>query len=149
MSDANEAIKRLGESVEEPLRIKGVYEIYPDSDSGVGGYDSDAAFLIDEYIGYTAKSWYTNGHIPEEEEQELRNSLTGILVQFEYWQDEDEDFEAGYEDGEILFIICNDGGLCGEDQMGKNYPDDVYEKARDAAYKRVGVKYTGYCGPEY
>lgn len=148
MSDANEAIKRLGESVEQPLRIKGVHEIYPDYDSGVGGYDSDAAFLIDEYIGYMAKSWYTNGHIPEEEEQEIRDSLTAVLVEFEYWHDEDEDFEAGYEDGEILFIICDDGGLCGVDLMGQDFPDGVFEQARDAAYKHVGIEYTMYCGPE-
>lgn len=62
----NDAAEELAE-VEEPVKIKDVDEIRPESD-GWGSLGSDAQFLIDEYIGDLARRNYTNGRIPEGEE---------------------------------------------------------------------------------
>lgn len=79
----NDAAEELAE-VEEPVKIKDVDEITPESD-GYGSLGSDAQFLIDEYIGDLARKYYRNGHIPEDEEEEIRDALVPVYVEFEYW----------------------------------------------------------------
>jgi hypothetical protein len=143
----NDAAEELAE-VEEPVKIKDVDEITPEED-GFGGYASDVRHLIDEYIGDQARKYYINRHIPEDEEQEIRENLVGVYVKFEYWAPEDEDYEAGYDDGEVLFIIDKtDGSLCNVDWFECNYPDNVYDEVEDAAYKYLGVKKGINCCPD-
>lgn len=147
----NDAAEEL-EGLEEPFKIVDVDEITPDSD-GYGSLGSDAQFLIDEYIGDQARRYYRNGVIPEDEEEELRNNLTAVLVEFKFWKDEDEDNYAGYEDGQIMYIIDTDGWQCNVDFFDYNgraleLPKEVYEGARDAAFKYVGVPYKGDCSPD-
>ena len=143
----NDAAEALAE-VEEPVKIKEVDEITPDND-GYGSLGSDANFLIDEYINDQARKYYTNRHIPEDEEDEIRNSLTAVYVEFEFWAPEDDDYEAGYDDGRMMFIIDKDNGnLCNVDKFnsvsGADYPDGVYEIVEDAAYKHIGVTHDKY-----
>ena len=143
----NDAAEALAE-VEEPVKIKEVDEITPDND-GFGSLGSDANFLIDEYIGDMARRNYTNGHIPEDEEEEIRNALTAVYVEFEYWAPEDEDYEAGYDDGRMMFIIDKDtGDLCNLDKFNSvseaDYPDGVYEIVEAAAYKHLGITHDKY-----
>ncbi len=116
-----------------PFRLKGVDEITPDNDS-YGYYASDARFLIDEYLGKQAKAYYRNGHIPEDEEEEWRECLAAVLVEFEYWMPEDEDNYAGYEDGKMLFIIDRrDGELCEVDDFTNDRPEEIPDEAREEA----------------
>ena len=127
-----------------PFKLKGVDEITPDND-GWGSYASDARFLIDEYLGKQAKAYYTNGHIPEDEEEEWRECLAAVLVEFEYWMPEDEDNYAGYEDGKMLFIIDKcDGELCEVDDFTngrpEEIPDEAREEAKKEAYNFLGIK---------
>ena len=127
-----------------PFKVKGVDEITPDND-GWGSYASDARFLIDEYLGKQAKAYYTNGHIPEDEEEEWRECLAAVLVEFEYWMPEDEDNYAGYEDGKMLFIIDKcDGELCEVDDFTNGCPEEIPDEARDEAkkeaYNFLGIK---------
>jgi len=139
----NDAADELAE-VEEPVKNIKLWEITPDSD-GYGSLGSDAQFLIDEYIGDLARRSYTNGHIPEDEEQEIRDSLYAVYAEFEYWLPEDEDYDAGYEDGKIMFIICKDDGcLCGLDKFSETYPDEVYDKVEKEAYDFAGVTHDKY-----
>ena len=131
-----------------PFKLKGVDEITPDND-GWGSYASDARFLIDEYLGKQAKAYYTNGHIPEDEEEEWRECLAAVLVEFEYWMPEDEDNYAGYEDGQMMFIIDRDNGdMCNIDLFNNggefSYPDGVRELVEDAAYKYLGITHDKY-----
>ena len=143
----NDAADELAE-VEEPVKIQDVDEIAPEED-GFGSYASDVRHLIDEYIGDQARKYYTNRHIPEDEEQEIRENLVGVYVKFEYWAPEDEDYEAGYEEGEVIFIIDKtDGSLCNVDYFECNYPDNVYDEVEDAAYKYLGVKKGINCCPD-
>lgn len=142
----NDAADELAE-VEEPVKIQDVDEIAPEED-GFGSYASDVRYLIDEYINDQARKYYTNRHIPEDEEQELRDELVGVYVKFEYWAAADEEYDAGYEDGEVLFIIDkNDGSLCNVDYFECNYPDNVYDEVEAAAYKYLGVKKGINCCP--
>ena len=127
-----------------PFKLKGVDEITPDND-GWGSYASDARFLIDEYLGKQAKAYYTNGHIPEDEEEEWRECLAAVLVEFEYWMPEDEDNYAGYEDGKMLFVIDRrDGELCEVDDFTNGRPEEISDVAREEAekeaYKFLGIK---------
>lgn len=129
----------MGDSDSSQARfiLKDVDEITPDSDSW-GSYASDAQFLIDEYLGKQAKAYYTNGHIPEDEEEEWRECLKAVLVEFEYWCDEDEEYEAGYDDGKILFIIDKrDGEVEEYDEFSNDYPEDIFEKAKAKAIEYV------------
>lgn len=139
----NDAAEELAE-VEEPVKIKDVDEITPESD-GYGSLGSDAQFLIDEYIGDQARKYYTNRHIPEDEEEEIRDALVPVYVEFEYWAPADADYEAGYDDGKVLFIIDkNDGSLCNVDYFECNYPDNVYDEVENAAYKYLGITHDNY-----
>lgn len=137
----NDAADFLNE-VEEPVRNVQLDEIYPGYDGGIGsGLDSNAQFLIDEYIGDQAKKWYTNRHIPDDEEQEMRDSLVAVYAEFEYWAPEDEDYEEGYDRGQMMFIIDkDDGSLCNVDFYETDYSDEVYEIVKAKAYAKVGVK---------
>ena len=64
----NDAADFLNE-VEEPVRNMQLDEIYPGYDGGMGsGLDSDAQYLIDQYINDQARKYYRNRHIPEDEE---------------------------------------------------------------------------------
>lgn len=141
--------KKYNESseVNEPVKIKDIYEFSPDYDE-FGNYASDAAFLINEYINDQARKYYTNGVIPDDEEQEIRDALVAVYVKFEYWLPEDEDYEAGYEDGEIIFIIDrDDGSLCNIDLFNGDYPNEVRDEIETAAYKYLGVKPGTNCCP--
>ena len=143
----NDAAEELAE-VEEPVKIKDVDEITPESD-GYGSLGSDAQFLIDEYIGDLARKYYRNGHIPEDEEEEIRDALVPVYVEFEYWAPEDEDNYAGYEDGQMMFIIDRDNGdMCNIDLFNNggefSYPDGVRELVEDAAYKYLGITHDKY-----
>ena len=143
----NDAADELAE-VEEPVKIKDVDEITPESD-GYGSLGSDAQFLIDEYIGDLARRNYTNGKIPEDEEEEIRDALVPVYVEFEYWAPEDEDNYAGYEDGQMMFIIDRDNGdMCNIDLLNNEgefpYPDGVRELVEDAAYKYLGITHDKY-----
>lgn len=127
-----------------PFKLKGVDEITPDND-GWGSYASDARFLIDKYLREQAKAYYTNGHIPEDEEEEWRECLAAVLVEFEYWMPEDEDNYAGYEEGKMLFIIDKrDGELCEVDDFTNGRPEEISDEAREEAekeaYKFLGIK---------
>lgn len=114
-----------------------VDEITPEHDS-YGSLASDADFLIQQCIDDMAKSYYTNGVIPKDEEEELRSCLTPIYVEFEYWCEEDEEYDAGYEDGKIMFIIdTEDNKIIDSDTFSKDIPDDVFERAREEALKYI------------
>ncbi len=114
-----------------------VDEITPEHDS-YGSLASDAQFLIDEYIGSQAKKYYTNGHIPTDEEEAIRDSLTAIYVEFEYWCEEDEEYDAGYEDGKIMFIIdTSDNRIIDTDTFSKDIPEDVVDRAKEEALKYI------------
>ena len=139
----NDAAEELN-GLEEPFKLKEVNWIIPDNDSW-GSYASDAQFLIDKYLGEMAKAYYTNGHIPEDEEEEWRECLDAVLVEFEYWMPEDEDYYAGYRDGEMLFIINNsDGKLIDVDDFTNGHYEEISEIAREeaekAAYNFIGIK---------
>lgn len=113
-----------------------VDEITPEHDSW-GSLGSDADFLIQQYIDDMAKRYYTNGVIPEDEEEELRSYLTPIYVEFEYWHEEDE-YPEGYEDGQIMFIIdTSDNKVIDSDTFSEDIPDDAFERAREEALKYI------------
>lgn len=142
----NDAAEALAE-VEEPVKIKEVDEITPES-NGFGSLGSDAQFLIDEYIGDMARKNYRNGHIPEDEEQAIRDALACVYVEFEYWAPEDEDYEAGYDDGKALFIIDkDDGSLCNVDFFECVYPNEVRDFVENEAYNWIGVEKGINCCP--
>ena len=144
----NDAADELG-GLEEPVRIIDVDEIRPESDV-YGSLASDAQFLIDEYIGSQAKKYYTNGHIPEDEEEAIRDSLAAVYVEFEYWAEEDEDNYAGYEEGQTMFIIDrDDGSICGIDKFRNDYPDDVLDFVKGVACEHIGVKVGSDRSPRY
>ena len=110
--------------------------ITPEHDS-YGSLNSDADFMIQQYINDQAERYYTNGIIPEDEEEELRSYLIPINVEFEYWHEEDE-YPEGYEDGKIMFIIdTSDNQIIDSDTFSKDIPDDVFECAREAAMKYI------------
>ena len=114
-----------------------VDEITPEHDS-YGSLASDADFMIQKYINDIAKSYYTNGIIPDDEEEELRSCLTPVYVEFEYWCEEDEEYDAGYEDGKIMFIIdTSDNKIIDSDTFSKDIPDDAFERAREEALKYI------------
>ena len=114
-----------------------VNEITPEHD-GYGSLASDADFMIQQYINDQAKRYYRNGVIPEDEEEELRNYLTPIYVEFEYWCEEDEEYDAGYEDGKIMFIIdTSDDRIVDTDTFSKDIPEDVVDRAREKALKYI------------
>lgn len=113
-----------------------VDEIVPEHD-GYGSLGSNAEFMIQQYINDIAKSYYRNGVIPEDEEEELRSELTPIYVEFEYWHEEDE-YPEGYEDGKIMFIIdTSDNTIIDSDTFSEDIPDDVFERAREEALKYI------------
>lgn len=113
-----------------------VDEIIPEHDS-YGSLGSNAEFMIQQYINDIAKSYYRNGVIPEDEEEELRSELTPIYVEFEYWHEEDE-YPEGYEDGKIMFIIdTSDNKVIDSDTFSEDIPDDVFERAREEALKYI------------
>lgn len=72
-----------GSSSNEPVKFKDVSEIVPDRD-GFGSLGSNAAFLIDEYVGDIARRWYSNGRIPENEERAITDaphrSIRGVRL---------------------------------------------------------------------
>lgn len=69
-------------------------------------------------------------------------------MEFDYWMPEDEEYEAGYEEGKAMFIIDkNDGSLCNMDVCG-DYPDEAVERAKKEAYKYLGVKPGENCCPD-
>ena len=106
---------------------------------------SDADYLIDEYINDKAKKYYTNGHIPEDEEEEIRDALVAVYVTFEHWMPEDDDNYAGYEDGQAMFIIDqDDGSLCNVDFFDRDYPQEVQDFVMEAAYKHIGATHDKY-----
>jgi hypothetical protein len=114
-----------------------VDEITPELDS-YGSLASDADFMIQQYINDQAKKYYTNGIIPDDEEEELRSYLTPIYVEFEYWCEEDEEYDAGYEDGKIMFIIdASDNKIIDSDTFSKDIPEDVVDRAREEALKYI------------
>lgn len=136
-----------GSSSNEPVKFKDVSEIVPDRD-GFGSLGSNAAFLIDEYVGDIARRWYSNGRIPENEERAITDALIAVYVEFDYWMPKDEEYEAGYEEGKAMFIIDkNDGSLCNMDVCG-DYPDEAVERAKKEAYKYLGVKPGENCCPD-
>lgn len=113
-----------------------VDEIVPEHDS-YGSLGSNAEFMIQQYINDIAKSYYRNGVIPEDEEEELRSELTPIYVEFEYWHEEDE-YPEGYEDGKIMFIIdTSDNKVIDSDTFSEDIPDDVFELARKEALNYI------------
>lgn len=113
-----------------------VDEIVPEHDSW-GSLGSNADFMIQQYINDMAKSYYRNGIIPEDEEEELRSCLMAIYVEFEYWHEEDE-YPEGYEDGKIMFIIdTSDNKVIDSDTFSEDIPDDVFEQAREEALKYI------------
>ena len=113
-----------------------VDEITPEHDS-YGSLASDADFMIQQYIDDMAKSYYRNGVIPDDEEEELRSYLIPINVEFEYWHEEDE-YPEGYEDGKIMFIIdTSDNKVIDSDTFSEDIPDDVFERARKEALKYI------------
>ena len=97
--------------------------------------NEDAYYLIEEYIGDIATKYYTNGEIPEDEEEELRESLVAVGVVFEYNDSDDE-----YVMDEILFIIDkNDLSIV---EQGKyDYPEYVEDKIMEAATEFVQKNY--------
>ena len=114
-----------------------VDEITPEHD-GYGSLASDADFMIQQYINDQAKRYYTNGIIPDDEEEELRICLTPIYVEFEYWCEEDEEYDAGYEDGKIMFIIdTSDNSIIDTDTFSKDIPEDVVDRAKEEALKYI------------
>lgn len=113
-----------------------VDEITPEHDS-YGSLGSNADFMIQQYINDMAKSYYRNGVIPEDEEEELRSCLTAIYVEFEYWHEEDE-YPEGYEEGKIMFIVdTSDNKIIDSDTFSEDIPDDVFERAREEALKYI------------
>ena len=59
-------------------------------------------------------------------------------MEFEYWCEEDEEYDAGYEDGKIMFIIdTEDNKIIDSDTFSKDIPDDVFERAREEALKYI------------
>lgn len=113
-----------------------VDEITPEHDS-YGSLGSNADFMIQQYIDDIAKSYYRNGVIPEDEEEELRSELTPIYVEFEYWHEEDE-YPEGYEDGKIMFIIdTSDNKIIDSDTFSEDIPDEVFKRAREEALKYI------------
>ncbi len=113
-----------------------VDEITPEHDS-YGSLGSNAEFMIQKYINDIAKSYYRNGVIPEDEEEELRSDLTPIYVEFEYWHEEDE-YPEGYEDGKIMFIIdTSDNTVIDSDTFSEDIPDEVFERARKEALNYI------------
>jgi hypothetical protein len=114
-----------------------VDEITPEHDSH-GSLGSNADFMIQQYIDDQAKRYYRNGVIPEDEEEELRSCLTPIYVEFEYWCEEDEEYDAGYEDGKIMFIIdTSDNSIIDTDTFSEDIPEDVVDRAREEALKYI------------
>ena len=117
--------------------LHNVDEITPEHDR-YGSLGSNADFMIQQYINDQAKIYYTNGIIPDDEEEELRSYLTPIYVEFEYWCEEDEEYDAGYEDGKIMFIIdTSDNTIIDSDTFSEDIPDDVFERAREEALKYI------------
>ena len=113
-----------------------VDEIVPEHDSW-GSLGSNADFMIQKYINDMAKSYYRNGVIPEDEEEELRSCLMAIYVEFEYWHEEDE-YPEGYEEGKIMFIVdTSDNKIIDSDTFSEDIPDDVFERAREEALKYI------------
>lgn len=113
-----------------------VDEITPEHDS-YGSLGSNADFMIQKYINDMAKSYYRNGVIPEDEEEELRSCLMAIYVEFEYWHEEDE-YPEGYEEGKIMFIVdTSDNKIIDSDTFSEDIPDDVFERAREEALKYI------------
>ena len=113
-----------------------VDEIVPEHDSW-GSLGSNADFMIQKYINDMAKSYYRNGVIPEDEEEELRSYLMAIYVEFEYWHEEDE-YPEGYEEGKIMFIVdTSDNKIIDSDTFSEDIPDDVFERAREEALKYI------------
>ena len=99
--------------------------------------NEDAYYLIEEYICDIAAKYYTNGKIPEDEEEELRESLVAVGVAFEY-RDSYSDDE--YVMDEILFIIDkNDMSIV---EQGKyDLPSDVEDKTMEAAIEFAKKNY--------
>lgn len=145
----NDAADELA-GVEEPIKITDIDEPdYPASDS----WDKDAEdidYLIDQYINDQARKNYRNGNIPEDEEQEMRDGLRVVRIFFDYWCDEDDEYEAGYDEREALFIIDTDGWLCNVDWKGygSDYSVEEWDYLVNAACEYVGVKYKGSIAPE-
>ena len=116
-------------------------------------WDKDAEdidYLIDQYINDQARKNYRNGNIPEDEEQEMRDGLRVVRIFFDYWCDEDDEYEAGYDEREALFIIDTDGWLCNVDWKGygSDYSVEEWDYLVNAACEYVGVKYKGSIAPE-
>jgi len=140
-------IESVNDAAEEPVIGIEVDEIRPESD-GYGSLASNAQYLIDQYIGDQARKYYTNRRIPEDEEVEIRENLVPVYVKFEYWAPEDADYEAGYEDGDAMFIIDKtDGSLCNVDYFESVFPDEVYDIVEDAAYNYLGISKGMNCCP--
>ena len=112
-----------------------VDEIVPEHDSW-GSLGSNADFMIQKYINDMAKSYYRNGVIPEDEEEELRSCLMAIYVEFEYWHE--DEYPEGYEEGKIMFIVdTSDNKIIDSDTFSEDIPDDVFERAREEALKYI------------
>lgn len=143
--------KKYNESSEanEPVKIKTIEEIPPED--GFGNLGGDARFLIDDYLNDLARfPPYHNGHIPEDEEEEIRNALVAVYVEFEYWMPEDDEYDAGYEDGKMMLIIDNDdGALCNIDFFEGDYDWDVKNFVKAEAYKYLGLKEGTNCCPSH
>ncbi len=128
--------KRIDESSDYngPVKIKNLREISPDEDSSLG---TIVATEIEEFIEYRKRHWYTS----KDKENEIRDATVGVYVEFEYWCEEDEEYEAGYEDGAALVIINKeDGSLYSVKAFGE-YPD-VFDgdEIEDAAYEYLDVE---------
>lgn len=112
-------------------------EIIPnDDDSRDLAYNAE--FLLNEYINYMAKSYYTNGNMPEDEEQDIRDNASCVYSEFTYHdEDEGEDLQ-----GNLMFIIdTSDGSLMNFDtEMAKYIPDDVFEEVKKLAYYYIDVE---------
>ena len=89
---------------EEPVKIIEVFDVLPIQYS-INGMNEDAYNLIEEYIRDIAAKYYTNGEIPEDEDEKLRESLVAVGVAFEFL---DQYIDYKYVDEEIVqYLLKN------------------------------------------